>query len=74
MIILGIGMTVLLVMIEPNNDWILYAASIIQMLFIFDFINKLMHRYNLLTTRRLPQFNRTGGDDSAKEVQKAGLD
>ncbi|MBR5967309.1 MAG: hypothetical protein IK001_01810 [Lachnospiraceae bacterium] len=73
-IILGIGMTVLLVMIEPNNDWILYAASIIQMLFIFDFINKLMHRYNLLTTRRLPQFNRTGGDDSAKEAHKAGLD
>ncbi len=73
-IICSIALTVLLVWAMPIYDWMFYAASILQMAFIFHFIYKLMHRYNLLTTRRLPQFNRTGGDDSAKEAHKAGLD
>ena len=73
-IVCGILMTVLLVWVMPIYDWMFYAASILQMAFIFHFIYKLMRRYNLLTTRRLPQFNRTGGDDSAKEAHKAELD
>ena len=70
----GIAITALLILTVPIHDWMFYAASILQMAFIFHFIYKLMHRYNLLTTRKLPQFNRTGGDDSAKEAHKAGLD
>ena len=70
----GIVLTVLVVWITPIYDWMFYAVSILQMAFIFHFVYKLMRRYNLLTTRRLPQFNRTGGDDSAKEAHKAGLD
>ena len=73
-IMFGIALTALLVWQVPNQDWLFYAASIMQMAFVFHFIFKLMHRYNLWTTRKLPQFNRTGGDDSAKEAHKAGLD
>ena len=69
-LVIGAVLTVGLVFFEPIYDWMFYGASILQMLFMFHFAYKLMHRYNLLTTRRLPQFNRTGGDDSAKEVHK----
>ena len=69
-LLIGIGITALLFFFESNADWVYYAASILQMVFMFHFVYKLMHRYNQLTTRKLPQFNRTGGDDSAKEVRK----
>ncbi len=69
-LVVGIGITALLFFFESNNDFLYYGASIMMMAFMFHFVYKLMHRYNLLTTRKLPQFNRTGGDDSAKEVRK----
>ncbi|MCR5685812.1 MAG: hypothetical protein K6G81_10415, partial [Lachnospiraceae bacterium] len=60
----------LLWLIKPVSDIWYYGGSIIMLVLVFFILLKLMLRYNTLTTRPLPQFNRTGGDDSAKQAIK----
>ena len=48
-----------------SNYWY-YGGSIIIMAYTVWCIIRIVRRYNKLTTRKLPQFNRTGGDDSAQ--------
>ena len=60
-IILSIAIFVL----NPVDDLIFYGASILCLVGLFITIKDLMHNYNLLATRKLPQFERTGGDDNA---------
>jgi hypothetical protein len=59
--VLGLEYTVGLV-----SDLWFYGASILCMAYIVWSVTRIVSRYNQLTTRKLPQFNRKGGDDSAK--------
>ncbi|MBR4341732.1 MAG: hypothetical protein IKP88_03300 [Lachnospiraceae bacterium] len=60
-IILGLEFTVGLV-----SDLWFYGGSMLIMAYTVWLIIRVVSRYNQLTTRKLPQFNRTGGDDSVK--------
>ena len=50
---------------NPVNDIFYYAGVILAACAISYTIKDIMHYYNILATRRLPQFDRTGGDDRA---------
>ena len=60
-LILGIGITIL----QPVSDLFYYGGAVLSLVGIFVTIKDIMHYYNIMTTRRLPQFDRTGGDDNA---------
>ena len=60
-IVLGLEFTLGLV-----SDLWFYGSSIICMAYIVWCVIRIVSRYNRLTTRKLPQFERKGGDDSAK--------
>lgn len=60
-LILGIGITIL----QPVSDLFYYGGALISLVGIFVTIKDIMYYYNIMTTRRLPQFDRTGGDDNA---------
>ena len=51
---------------RKSGDLWFYLGSIAIMAYIVWCVIRIVSRYNRLTTRKLPQFNRTGGDDSAK--------
>ncbi len=56
----------LIYFINPNRDSIWYIADTVILLLSILQIILMMASFNRLTTRKLPQFDRTGGDDSAK--------
>lgn len=56
----------LLFLFRPVSDIPYYVGTMIILVLVFILLYKLMKRYNRLVTQPLPQFNRTGGDDSAK--------
>ena len=60
-LILGAEFTIGLV-----SDLWFYIGAIANLGYIVWCVTRIVSRYNRLTTRKLPQFNRTGGDDSAK--------
>ena len=60
-LILGIGILVL----QPVSDLFYYGGALVSLAGIFITIKDIMYYYNIMTTRRLPQFDRTGGDDRA---------
>lgn len=60
-LILGIGITVL----NPVSDLFYYGGALVSLAGIFVSISDIMYYYNIMATRRLPQFDRTGGDDNA---------
>ena len=60
-LILGIGITIL----QPVSDLFYYGGALVSLVGIFVTIKDIMYYYNIMTTRRLPQFDRTGGDDRA---------
>jgi len=61
-----IVITVLVIIIKPISDFPYYLSAMFSMGFMIKLIIQIVGRFNELTTRKLPQFNRTGGDDSAK--------
>jgi len=60
-IVVGIVITC----IHPVSDLFYYGGVIFVLLAIFYTIKDIIYYYNILSTRRLPQFDRTGGDDRA---------
>lgn len=58
-----IGIAILL--LQPANDIFYYGAAIVSLAALFVTIKDIIAHYNILATRRLPQFDRTGGDDRA---------
>ena len=60
-VILGLEYTVGLV-----SDMWFYGGAMAIMAYTVWCIIRIVSRYNMLTTRKLPQFDRKGGDDSAK--------
>ncbi len=55
--------SILILMLNPVSDYYYYGASFLSILAVFLLIMDIMRDYNVLATRKLPQFNRTGGDD-----------
>uniref|UniRef100_UPI0040572F72 hypothetical protein n=1 Tax=Agathobacter sp. TaxID=2021311 RepID=UPI0040572F72 len=60
-IVFGIAIFVL----NPVSDLFFYGAAMLSLVGILITVKDIMHNYNILATRRLPQFDRTGGDDYA---------
>lgn len=51
--------------VEPVSDLFYYGAAIFLMVSVLIVIINIIEYYNLLATRKLPQFDRQGGDDRA---------
>lgn len=51
--------------LQPVNDIFYYGAVILSLMAIFYSFKDIIECYNILSTRKLPQFDRTGGDDRA---------
>lgn len=60
---LTIGYSVIL--FNPVYDFFFYGAAILILGVIFFSLKAIMDQHNILSTRPLPQFKRTGGDDRA---------
>lgn len=63
--ILSIALGALIIYVNPVSDIIFYMAVIFGCVISFMEYIRLIKRFNKLTSRPLPQFKRTGGDDSA---------
>lgn len=55
----------LIFIINPVADFWYYGGTIIAFIGILFTIIAIIRKYNILATRKLPQFDRTGGDDRA---------
>lgn len=63
--IASLVISTLVLVVNPAADFIYYAGVVVSIIAIFFSIYDLIYYYNILATRKLPQFNRTGGDDRA---------
>ena len=63
--IASIAIWVLLLILQPASDLYYYGGAILGLLGIFLTIKDIISYYNIMATRRLPQFDRKGGDDRA---------
>lgn len=63
-----VAVTALTDLINPVDDFWYYFSAILALAFVVLLIIRIVGRFNELTTRKLPQFNRTGGDDSASNL------
>lgn len=63
--ILALITSILILLINPVEDTYYYLGAIVCMLAICWSITDMMKQYNRLTTRKLPQLNRRGGDENA---------
>lgn len=61
----GITLGTAITIWKPVSDLYYYAAIIVLIAGIFVAEKEIMEQYNLLATRRLPQFDKQGGDDRA---------
>ncbi len=58
----GMILAVIILMWNPVSDWFYYMGAFVCMGLVLWAILDIIKQHNLLTTRRLPQFNRRGGD------------
>lgn len=65
-IIFTMIISLLVLFMHPVSDYFYYGATFLSIIAIFLTIIDIIKDYNTLVTRKLPQFNRTGGDDSVK--------
>lgn len=63
--ITAIIICILVAIFQPASDIFYYGAVILSLSGIFYSFKDIIEYYNILATRRLPQFDRTGGDDRA---------
>ena len=52
-------------LIHPVSDLFYYIGTIFSLIAVILSIADIIHYYNILSTRRLPQFDKQGGDDRA---------
>lgn len=61
----GIAIPVLILFWQPIHDWVYYLGAVFTLgMVLWGFLDIIRH-HNELTTRKLPQFNRRGGDENA---------
>ena len=63
--IVAIGLCALAYLINSIHDEFMYGTAMVSAVLITVTLSYLIKEYNLLTTRRLPQFDKKGGDDCA---------
>lgn len=63
--IAGIVAAVLILIINPVSDWFYYIGVILCLVMVMLAFMDIIKNHNELTTRKLPQFNRRGGDENA---------
>ena len=63
--LIGFLLPVLLVLLNLVQDSIYYGASIISLALVLLSFKDLVKEHNMLTTRKLPQLNKRGGDENA---------
>lgn len=54
-----------IVVLRPIYDWCYYLGTILSMVAVLLTLIDLIQKYNVLSTRKLPQFDYQGGDDNA---------
>ncbi len=62
---LGLALSIVMIIINPYEDMIQYAAAIISMALIGWSFKDIVGNYNHLTMRKLPQLGARGGDENA---------
>lgn len=63
--IAAVMIAAIILFINPVSDIFYYTGVIVTLAAIFITIKDIIFYYNIMATRRLPQFDRTGGDDRA---------
>lgn len=63
--IVAIAIGAIILFLQPVSDLFYYGGAILSLSALFVTVKDLIKSYNILATRRLPQFDRTGGDDRA---------
>ncbi len=63
--IAAIVVGILILIGQPISDWWYYGGAVISLTGIFYTFKDIIHYYNIMSTRRLPQFDKKGGDDRA---------
>ncbi len=61
----GIALGAVVQIINPVSDIYYYGAAILLLIAVFFTLKDVIEQYNILSTRRLPQFDKQGGDDRA---------
>lgn len=61
----AILLSIVIIIWNPVSDLYYYGGAVISMGAVIWTLMDIIGRYNMLTTRRLPQFNRRGGDENA---------
>lgn len=61
----SIAIWAILMFLQPASDLFYYGGAIVGLIGIFLTIKDIISYYNIMATRRLPQFDRKGGDDRA---------
>ncbi len=54
-----------IILLKPIHDWCYYLGTIFSIAAVMVTLFDLIQKYNVLSTRKLPQFDYTGGDDNA---------
>lgn len=57
-------LAVLILMLNPVSDWYYYIGAFVCMAAVLWALTDIMKQHNALSTRKLPQFNRRGGDEN----------
>ncbi len=63
----AIAASAVIFILNPVSDYYYYLGAAFSIIAVFLTIITIMRNYNILSTRKLPQFNREGGDDRAPE-------
>jgi hypothetical protein len=63
--LVGIAVGTTVRIIHPVSDIYYYGAAILSLVAVFFTLKDVIEQYNILSTRKLPQFDRQGGDDRA---------
>ncbi len=64
--LIAMGLSILCFMIHSIHDELYYIVDLIAAAMIAVTLLYLIKDYNMMATRKLPQFDKTGGDDDAK--------
>lgn len=63
--LIAAAISILTLVLNPASDLLFYGAAVVSLIAVFGSILDIITKYNILSTRKLPQFNRQGGDDLA---------
>ena len=63
--LVALVISLLILLLNPVSDVYYYAGVIFSAAALLITIKDIIYYYNIMATRRLPQFDRTGGDDNA---------